>query len=106
MDVSKQTKENYYEAELYRLRGEALARTGLASPTDVESCLHHALEIARQQQARSFELRAAMSLARLWERQGKREEGRTLLEGIYGWFTEGLDTADLKDAKALLDELR
>jgi predicted ATPase len=63
------------------------------------------LEIARQQQARSFELRAAMSLARLWHQQGKQEEGRAILAGIYGWFTEGFDTADLKEARDLLDEL-
>ena len=106
IEVAKQTNEPYYEAELHRLRGVMLAKTELASPVGVESCFHRALEIARQQQARSFELRAAMSLARFWQQRGKREDGRLLLEAAYGWFTEGFDTADLKDARALLDELR
>jgi predicted ATPase len=106
IEVANQTNEPFYGAELYRLRGETLARTGAGSSSEIESCLHRALEIARQQQAKSFELRAAMSLARVWLDQGKREDGRTLLEEIYGWFTEGFDTADLKDARALLDVLR
>jgi predicted ATPase len=72
---------------------------------EAEECFLKALEIARQQQAKSLELRATMSLARLWRMQGKREEARKMLADIYGWFTEGFDTADLKDAKALLDEL-
>ena len=71
----------------------------------VEVCLHHALEIARHQQAKSLELRAAMSLSRLWQRQGKRTEARELLAPVYGWFTEGFDTADLCDARTLLEEL-
>jgi predicted ATPase len=70
-----------------------------------ETCLHQALTIAGRQQAKSLELRAAMSLARLWQQQGKRAEARALLATIYGWFTEGFDTADLQDAKALLDAL-
>jgi len=106
IEVTKQTNEPFYEAELYRLRGDALAKTGLGSLSEVEACFQRALEIARQQQARSFELRAAMSLARLWQEHGKREEGRALLEHIFGWFTEGFETADLKGAKTLLDELR
>jgi predicted ATPase len=71
----------------------------------VEASFHHALDIARTQQAKSLELRAATSLARLWQQQGKRQEAYDLLAPVYGWFTEGFDTADLKDAKALLDEL-
>jgi predicted ATPase len=105
IEVAGQTHEPYYEAELHRLRGVTLAKTDLASLADVESCFHRALEIARLQQARSFELRATMSLARLWQHQGRFDEGRAILEGIYGWFTEGLDTADMIDARALLDEL-
>ena len=70
-----------------------------------EACFHQALDVARQQQAKSFELRAATSLARLWQRQGKRTEARELLAPIYSWFTEGFDTADLQEAKALLEEL-
>ena len=71
---------------------------------DAESCFIKALEIARTQEAKSLELRAAMSLSRLWQSQGKKEEARNLLSEIYGWFAEGFDTADLKDAKALLEE--
>ncbi len=70
-----------------------------------ETCFQHALDIARRQQARSWELRAAMSLARLWQQQGKRAEAHELLAPVYGWFTEGFDTADLQEARALLDEL-
>lgn len=80
-------------------------KAGIVAPGEAETSFHRAIEIARQQQAKSFELRAAMSLARLWCRQGKREEGRAMLTDIYGWFTEGFDTADLKDAKVLRDEL-
>jgi adenylate cyclase len=72
---------------------------------EAEECFLKAIEIARRQQAKSLELRAVMSLARLWKRQGKKEEARQMLAEIYGWFTEGFDTADLKDAKALLEEL-
>ena len=88
------------------LRGELLLRQG-PRPTweEAEACFQQALAIARQQQAQSWELRAAMSLARLWQQQGKRAEARDLLAPIYGWFTEGFDTADLQEAKALLEEL-
>ena len=72
---------------------------------EAEACFQHALTVARRQQAKSLELRAAMSLARLWQQQGKHAEARALLAPIYGWFTEGFDTADLQEAKALLDEL-
>ena len=72
---------------------------------EAEACFLKAIEIARRQQAKSLELRATMSLARLWRHQGKGEEARKMLAEIYGWFTEGFDTADLKDAKAMLDEL-
>ena len=103
--VAKQTNEPYYEVELYRLRGDALVKAAVASPSEAESCFHRAIEVARQQRAKSLELRAVMSLARLWQQQGKREEARQMLAEIYGWFTEGFDTADLKEAKVLLDEL-
>jgi predicted ATPase len=72
---------------------------------EAETCFHQALDIARRQQAKSLELRAAMSLSRLWQRQGKRAEAYELPALVYGWFTEGFDTADLQEAKALLDEL-
>jgi predicted ATPase len=91
-------------AEAYRLQGELLRQTVLDA-TQVEACFHQALTIARRQQAKSWELRAAMSLSRLWQQQGKRAEARDLLAPIYGWFTEGFDTADLQDAKALLEAL-
>jgi len=105
MNVATQTNEPFYEAELHRLRGDALVKAGAASPSEAESCFHSAIKIARQQQAKSFELRAVMSLARLWRQEGRLEDGRAILAGIYGWFTEGFDTADLKDARVLLDEL-
>ncbi|HSE36549.1 MAG TPA: hypothetical protein VLG74_04545, partial [Blastocatellia bacterium] len=106
MEVAKQTNEPYYDAELYRLRGDALVKAGLVPTSEVESCFRRAIEISRQQQAKSFELRGAVSLARLLRQQGKGEEARTILEEIYGWFTEGFDTPDLKHARVLLDELR
>jgi predicted ATPase len=95
----------YYEAELNRLEGEL--RLGLEAADDqrAEACFRRAVDIARAQQAKSFELRAATSLARLWQRQGKREDARDLLAPVLGWFTEGFDTVDLQQAKALLDEL-
>jgi class 3 adenylate cyclase/predicted ATPase len=95
----------YYEPELHRLEGELRLRRDPADGQKAEACFHLAVEIARSQRAKSWELRAATSLAQLWRDQGKRTEARDLLAPIYGWFTEGFDTADLKDAKALLDEL-
>ena len=93
------------EAELYRINGELLLRQAVPDKELAETCFDKAIEVARRQQAKSLELRAAMSLSRLWKRQGKKEEARQLLAEIYGWFTEGFDTADLKAAKALIDEL-
>jgi predicted ATPase len=92
-------------AETYRLRGAFLLRQAVPQPDQAEVCFQHALAIARRQQAKSWELRAAMSLARLWQQQGKRAEAYELLAPIYGWFTEGFDTADLQEAQALLDAL-
>jgi predicted ATPase len=97
--------ESWWEAELYRLKGEWLLALSMDKHSEVETCLHQALSITRRQQAKSLELRAAMSLARLWQRQGKRAEAHQLLAAIYGWFTEGFDTADLQEAKALLEGL-
>ena len=111
--------ERWHEAELYRLRGELLReqegkrqRAKILSPQpltpstqDAEACFLKATEIARRQQAKSLELRAATSLARLWQQQGKQKEAHHLLSEIYGWFTEGFDTKDLQEAKALLEEL-
>jgi class 3 adenylate cyclase/predicted ATPase len=113
LTLVEKTGERYYEAELYRQRGELLLLLeakihpdqGSREQHEAETCFQHALDVARRQQAKSLELRAAMSLARLWQRQGKRVEARTLLAPIYGWFTEGFDTADLQEAKALLGAL-
>ncbi len=89
----------------YRLQGELLRQHAVSDVSQVEACFQQALTIARRQQAKSLELRAAMSLARLWQQQGKRVEARELLAPIYEWFTEGFDTADLQEAQALLDQL-
>ena len=94
-----------FEAETHRLKGELLLRQNNSNVTEARSCFERAVEIARKQSAKSLELRATMSLARLLAKQGRRDEARTMLEEIHGWFTEGFDTADLIDAKALLDEL-
>jgi predicted ATPase len=77
----------------------------LDNQAEAETCFHHAISIAQSQQAKSWELRSVTSLARLWQQQGKRQEAHDLLAPVYGWFTEGFDTADLQDAKALLDAL-
>ena len=99
------TGERYWEAELHRRKGElVLIQQGLKVEV-AEECFRQALDIARRQQAKSLELRSAMSLSRLWQQQGKQEEAHQLLSETYGWFTEGFDTADLKEAKALLEEL-
>jgi hypothetical protein len=117
------TGERYYEAELYRLKGKlTLKKLPVAScqlsvnnpqslipnsqaEAEAEACFWKAIEIARKQQAKSLELRATMSLARLWQQQGEQHAARNTLSEIYRWFTEGFDTADLKDAKVLLEEL-
>jgi len=95
----------FFEAELSRLEGELLLARSAEHSVEAETCFAQALATARRQQAKSLELRAAMSLARLWRRREKRTDAHQLLAEIYGWFTEGFDTADLQEAKALLDEL-
>jgi predicted ATPase len=100
-----QQEERYWEAEICRLRGVLLLRQSGPSQAEAETWLQRALDIARHQEAKSLELRAAMSLSRLWQQQGKQAEARALLAPLYGWFTEGFATADLQEAKALLDEL-
>jgi len=99
------TGERNWEAELHRRKGELLLMQQGQKVGEAEECFRQALDIARRQQAKSLELRAAMSLSRLWQQQGKQEEAHRLLTEIYGWFTEGFDTADLKEAKFLLEEL-
>ena len=95
----------HHEAEIHRLKGELLLKQNNTNVAEAQSRFERAIEIARRQSARSFELRATMSLARLLAEQGRRDEARAMLAEIYNWFTEGFDTADLKDAKALLDQL-
>jgi predicted ATPase len=103
--LAKGDRSGAGEGELYRLKGELLLTRSSEHHVEAESCFRQALEVARRQEAKSLELRAAMSLSRLWQQQGKRHEARALLAPIYGWFTEGFDTADLQEAKALLEEL-
>jgi predicted ATPase len=115
LDIVNKTGERYYEAELYRLKGALTLqqfkvqgskfKVENSSESEAEECLKKAVEIARKQQAKSLELRATMSLARLWQQQGQHHDARDMLSEIYGWFTEGFDTKDLQEAKALLKEL-
>jgi predicted ATPase len=95
----------FYQAEVQRIKGELLLAQDAAEEQQAEACFQNALQVARGQSAKSLELRAAMSLSRLWQRQGKKRQARQLLAEIYGWFTEGFDTADLKAAQTLLEEL-
>jgi predicted ATPase len=97
--------ERWWEAEVCRLQGVLLLRQPGTPQAEAETWLQRALDVARRQEAKSLELRAAVSLARLWQQYGKQAEARALLAPIYGWFTEGFDTADLQEAKALLEEL-
>jgi predicted ATPase len=112
------SRECFYEAELYRLKGQLVLQSRSPQSTvadpqhptpnpqaEAEACFLKAIEIARRQSAKSLELRAVMSLSRLWQQQGKREEAQQMLAEIYGWFTEGFDTVDLREAKALLEQL-
>ena len=113
----EKTGERVYEAEVYRLKGELTlqqqskvqsSKSQIPSPhteAEAQACFHKAIDIARKQQAKSLELRAVMSLSRLWQQQGKTAEAHQMLAEIYGWFTEGFDTKDLQEAKALLKEL-
>jgi class 3 adenylate cyclase/predicted ATPase len=105
MTAVETTKERLFEAEIHRIAGEIELMLPEPDAAKAETYFERALSIARQQQAKSWELRAAMSIARLWRDQGKRDEARSLLAPVYGWFTEGFDTLDLKQAKGLLDEL-
>jgi predicted ATPase len=101
----EQQEERWWEAEISRLRGVLLLRQPGTPQAEAEAWLQRALDVARRQEAKALELRAAMSLARLWQQQGKQAEALALLAPVYGWFAEGFDTADLQEAKALLDEL-
>jgi len=105
MTAAEATKESWCEAEIHRIAGEIGLLSPEANTAKAQAHFERALAVARQQQAKSWELRAAMSMARLWRDQGKRDEARELLAPVHGWFTEGFDTLDLKEAKALLEEL-
>ena len=114
LTLLNKTGERFWEAELHRLKGELLLAqdsTGQGGKGkrpqwgEAEACFYQALTVARRQQATAHELRAALSLSRLWQQQDKCAEARQLLAEVYGWFTEGFDTPDLQEAKALLDEL-
>jgi len=105
MTAVETTKETWCEAEVCRIAGEIAVLSPEPDAARAEAYFERALTVARAQQAKSWELRAAMSMARLWRNQGKRDQACELLAPVYGWFTEGFDTLDLKEAKALLDEL-
>jgi predicted ATPase len=105
LTLTDATRVQWYEPELYRLKGELLLQQSSDNQADAETCFIQAITIAQNQQAKSWELRASTSLARLWHQQGKCQEAHDLLAPVYNWFTEGFDTADLKEAKALLDDL-
>jgi class 3 adenylate cyclase/predicted ATPase len=105
LTLMERTKERWFEAEVNRIAGEIALMSPKPDATKAETYFEGALAVARQQQAKSWELRAAMSMARLWRDQGKQDEARDLLAPVYGWFTEGFDTLDLKEAKALLEQL-
>jgi predicted ATPase len=105
MTAIETTKQSWCEAEVNRIAGEIALKSPERDGAKAQAYFERALAVARAQQAKSWELRAAMSMARLWRDQGKRDEARELLAPLYGWFTEGFDTLDLKEAKALLDEL-
>jgi len=117
LDVAHDAGDRFYEAELHRLKGELLlgrfesgnnsqvAAAEPSWPAEAEACFHQAINVARRQHAKSLELRAVMSLSRLYQKQGKREEARQMLAESYGWFTEGFDSKDLKEAKALIESV-
>ena len=104
--AAEKMKETWFEAEVHRVAGEIALLSPEPDAAKAETYFERALEVSRQQQAKSWELRAAMSLARLWRDQGKVREARELLAPVYGWFTEGFDTRDLKEARVLLQEWR
>jgi predicted ATPase len=103
--LMEQQEERWWEAEICRLRGVLLLQQPGTPPAEAEAWLQRALDVACRQEAKALELRAAMSLSRLWQQQGKRQAAYDLLAPIYGWFTEGFDTADLLEGRALLEQL-
>ena len=105
IDCVKRTGQHLFEAPLQRTKGDLLLGVSRDKQAEAEDCFRHAIDCARRQSAKSLELAAALSLSRLWRGQGKHDDARTLVAEIYGWFTEGFETRDLRAAKALLDEL-
>jgi predicted ATPase len=105
MTAAETTKERWHEADIHRIAGEIALLLPESNAARAKACFERALAVARQQQAKSWELRAAMSMARMWRDQGKHQQARDLLTPVYNWFTEGFDTLDLKEAKTLLDTL-
>jgi predicted ATPase len=105
MSTIEATKERWFEGEANRVGSEIALRSPEPDTAKAQDYFERALAVARKQQAKSWELRAAMSMARLWRDQGKPQQARELLAPVYGWFTEGFDTLDLKEAKVLLEEL-
>ena len=105
LSLASRNEERWWEAELHRLKGMLVLQEMAPDERKAEICFQQTLDVARRQQAKSWELRGATSLARLWLDRGKRHDAYDLLAPVYGWFTEGFDTLDLKEAKALLDEL-
>jgi predicted ATPase len=105
MTAVETTKEEWWEAEVYRVAGEIILKSPLSDAAKAEAYFERALAVAREQQAKSWELRAATSLARLWRDQGRGAEAHDLLAPVYGWFTEGFETRDLREAKSLLGDL-
>jgi predicted ATPase len=105
VECMNRTGQRLYEPELHRMKGDLLLAVSRDRHAEAEDCYRYALDCARRQSSKSWELSAALSLSRLWRAQGKHDDARTLLAKIYGWFTEGFETRDLRAAKALLDEL-
>ena len=106
LDFADESGERWWEADLYRLKGELLLAQSAENRAEAEGCFHRAVKVAHQQSAKAFELRATTSLVRLWRDQDRQSEAHDLLARVYDWFTEGFETIDLKEARALLEELR
>jgi predicted ATPase len=105
LEFVRKTGERQVEPESHRMKGELLLARSPSDQAGAEACFREAIDVAHRQNAKSFELQGATSLARLWQQQGRKDEARELLAPVYEWFTEGFDTRDLKEAKALLAEL-
>jgi predicted ATPase len=105
LELVEKNDERWYTAELYRLKGELLLALSVENQSEADTCFRQSIDLARRQQAKSLELRAAMSLSQLWQHQGMRYDTRQVLSEVYAWFTEGYDTTDLQEAKTILAAL-